>query len=181
MKLCCWLQSWTKVSREMNIAMSSFKIMFLKAPSATSSYKYFPLPSTPPPPQKKSNVKVQAPVVQKADSAIHWINLCPVDNVIALCNHLSRRWIVIFPLDSAIQRLNNLCQLDHFWPWLNNNDHSRVSGGGIAIPNPWYRCSAGKEVESSQHFLSKFVDYWVLWSLGKETEFWMRWSSRYSI
>ena len=24
MKLCCWLQSWTKVSREMNIAMSSF-------------------------------------------------------------------------------------------------------------------------------------------------------------
>ena len=83
---------------------------------STSSYKYFPLPSIPPPPppQKKSNVKVQAPVVQKADSAIHWINLCPVDNVIALCNHLSRRWIVIFPLDSAIQRLNNLCQLDHF-------------------------------------------------------------------
>ena len=24
MKLCYWLQSWTKVSREMNIAMSSF-------------------------------------------------------------------------------------------------------------------------------------------------------------
>ena len=179
MKLCCWLQSWTEMSREMNIAMSSFMTMLLKVLAATNTSP-FP-PSHLPPPQKKSNVKVQAPVVQKVDSAIHWINLCPVDIAIALCNHLSRHWIVHYLLDSAIQRLNNLGQLDHFWPWLNNNDHSRVSGGGIAIPNPWYRCSAGKEVESSQHFLSKFVDYWVLWSLGKETEFWMRWSSRYSI
>ena len=59
-------------------------------------------------------VKVQAPVVQKVDSAIHWINLCPVDIAIALCNHLSRHWIVHYLLDSAIQRLNNLGQLDHF-------------------------------------------------------------------
>ena len=148
MKLCCWLQSWTKVSREMNTAMSSFKIMLLKVLVATNTSP-FPPPHHPPPPPKKSNVKVQAPVVQKVDSAIHWINLCPVDNAIALCNHLSRHWIVIYPLDSAIQRLNNLGQLDHFWPWLNNNDHSRVSGGGIAVLNPWYRCSAGKKVESS--------------------------------
>ena len=80
----------------MNIAMSSFKIMLLKviAPTKTSPF---------PPPPKKSNVKeVQASVVQKVDSAIHWIYLCPVDNAIPLCNHLSRRWIVIYPLDSAI-------------------------------------------------------------------------------
>ena len=114
MKLCCWLQSWTEMSREMNIAMSSFMTMLLKVLAATNTSPFPPSHLPPPPPQKKSNVKVQAPVVQKADSAIHWINLCPVDNVIALCNHLSRRWIVIFPLDSAIQRLNNLCQLDHF-------------------------------------------------------------------
>ena len=59
------------------------------------------------------------------------------------------RWIEIFPLDSAIQRLNNLGQLDHFWPWLNNNDHARVTGGGIVVPNPWYRRSVGEKVENS--------------------------------
>ena len=94
----------------MNIAMSSFKIMLSKVLVATNTSPFPP----PPPPQKKSNIKVQAPDVQKVDSAIHWINLCPVDNAIALCNHLSRRWIVIYLLDSAIQRLNNLGQLDHF-------------------------------------------------------------------
>ena len=29
-----------------------------------------------------------APVVQKLDNSIHWINLCPVDNAIGFCNHL---------------------------------------------------------------------------------------------
>ena len=87
--------------------------MLLKVLAATNTPPS-PPPQPPPPPKKKSNVKVQAPVVQKVDSAIHWINLCPVDNANAFCNHLSRRWIVIFPLDSAIQRLNNLGQLDHF-------------------------------------------------------------------
>ena len=73
--------------------------MLLKVLAATNTS---PFPSSPPPPPQKSNVKVQAPVVQKVDSAIHWINLCPVDNANALCNHLSQRWIVIYPLDSAI-------------------------------------------------------------------------------
>ena len=66
--------------------------MLLKVLAATNTS---PFPPPQPPPPKKSNVKVQAPVVQKVDSAIHWINLCPVDNVNALCNHLSRRWIVL--------------------------------------------------------------------------------------
>ena len=29
-----------------------------------------------------------APVVQKLDNAIHWKNLCPVDNAVGFCNHL---------------------------------------------------------------------------------------------
>ena len=39
-----------------------------------------------------------APVVQTLVSAIHQINLYPADII---------RWIVIYPADSAIQRLNN--------------------------------------------------------------------------
>ena len=54
----------------MNIAMSSFKIMLLKVLAATNTSSFPPLH---PPPQKKSNVKVQAPVVQKVDSSIQWI------------------------------------------------------------------------------------------------------------
>ena len=42
---------------------------------------------------------LQGPVVQKVDNAIHWIvQLAPVIRI---------RWIVIYPVDSAIQRLNN--------------------------------------------------------------------------
>ena len=41
----------------------------------------------------------QAPVVQTLDSAIQWI----VQSVFLILI----RWIVIFPMDSAIQRLNN--------------------------------------------------------------------------
>ena len=75
------------------------------------------------------------PVVQTLDSAIHWINLYPVDRAIdflilirwiviypvdnttyrinlypvdSAIDFLIRiRWIVIYPMDSAIQRLNN--------------------------------------------------------------------------
>ena len=45
------------------------------------------------------------PVVQTLDSAIHWINLYPVDSAIDFLIRI--RWIVIYPMDSAIQRLNN--------------------------------------------------------------------------
>ena len=42
----------------------------------------------------------------KLDSAIHLINLYPVDNAISF------PIIVIYPVDSAIQRLKNQGQLD---------------------------------------------------------------------
>ena len=41
----------------------------------------------------------QAPVVQTLDSAIHWIT--------KLVLLVFIRWIVIYPVDSAIHRLNN--------------------------------------------------------------------------
>ena len=41
----------------------------------------------------------QAPLVQMLDSAIHWIT--------QLVLLVFIRWIVIYPLDSAIHRLNN--------------------------------------------------------------------------
>ena len=43
----------------------------------------------------------QAPVVQKLDYAIHWINLCPLDNAI-LVSLILICWILIYPLDSVI-------------------------------------------------------------------------------
>ena len=48
-------------------------------------------------------------VVQMLDSAIHWINHYPADGTI-LISVILFRWIVIYPVDSAIQRLNNLGQ-----------------------------------------------------------------------
>ena len=48
----------------------------------------------------------QASVVEKVDSAIHWINLYPLDNVIIITLILIH-WIVIYLVDSAIQLLNN--------------------------------------------------------------------------
>ena len=42
-----------------------------------------------------------APVVQKVDSATHWINLCPVDSAI--------HWINLYPVDS---RFPNTYPLD---------------------------------------------------------------------
>ena len=44
--------------------------------------------------------KYLAPVVQKVDNAIHRINHYPMDSAIEF-------WIVIYPADSAIHRLNN--------------------------------------------------------------------------
>ena len=41
----------------------------------------------------------QALVVQKADNAIHWIDLYPLNSTIGFHN--------IYPVDSTIQRLNN--------------------------------------------------------------------------
>ena len=49
----------------------------------------------------------QAPVVQKVDSTIHWINFYPLDTAIILDYLTLIRWIVIYPVGSAIQRLNN--------------------------------------------------------------------------
>ena len=52
----------------------------------------------------------QAPVVQKLDKAIHWINLYSLDNtIIGFCK--------TYLLDSAIQRLNNSGQTFHTTPW----------------------------------------------------------------
>ena len=44
-------------------------------------------------------------VVQTLDSAIDRIKIYPVDN--AMVSLILIRWIVIYPEDSAIQRLNN--------------------------------------------------------------------------
>ena len=52
-----------------------------------------------------SHAKLLAPVVQTSDSAIHRINHYPADSV--LISGILIRWIVIYPVDSAIQRLNN--------------------------------------------------------------------------
>jgi len=57
-----------------------------------------------------------APVVQRVDSPIQRINLYPLDSAISFTNTYPLdsaigltliRWIVIFPVDSAIQRFNN--------------------------------------------------------------------------
>ena len=42
-----------------------------------------------------------APVAQKVDGAIRWINLHPVDNAIG--SQILIHWIVIYPVDSAIR------------------------------------------------------------------------------
>ena len=48
----------------------------------------------------------QAPVVQTLDSAVHRINHYPADSVL-LISVILTHWIVIYPVDSATQRLNN--------------------------------------------------------------------------
>ena len=55
------------------------------------------------------NISRLGPVVQKVDSAIHWINHSPVDNAIYFPNN--------YPLDSAIQPLNNQSlKYNNSWP-----------------------------------------------------------------
>ena len=54
--------------------------------------------------------KDQSTVVHKVDSAIHQINLYPVDSAI-IGFHNTYHWIEIYPKDSTIQHLNNQCQM----------------------------------------------------------------------
>ena len=49
--------------------------------------------------------KLLAPVVQKGDNTIHLINLWPVDS--AMVSLVLKRYIMIYPVDSTIQHLNN--------------------------------------------------------------------------
>jgi len=58
-----------------------------------------------------TEIFIQAPVAQKLDSAIHRINLYPVDNAIGFPAPILIHWIVIYPVDSAIQLLNNWSQM----------------------------------------------------------------------
>ena len=50
-----------------------------------------------------SESKVQVPVVQKVDCAIHWIKHYPLDNAIGFPN--------TYPMDSAFHLLNNQGQV----------------------------------------------------------------------
>ena len=56
--------------------------------------------------RKERSTKVLAPVVQNVDKAIRWLNLYVVDNAISFPITLIH-WIVIYPVNSAIHRLNN--------------------------------------------------------------------------
>ena len=47
------------------------------------------------------------PVVKKADSTIHWIEIISIQWIVQLVSLILIHWIVIYPLDSAIQLLNN--------------------------------------------------------------------------
>ena len=51
-------------------------------------------------------VRSTGPVVQTLDSAIHRINHYPVGKYYGN-QYYTNRWIVIYPVDSATQRLNN--------------------------------------------------------------------------
>ena len=58
-----------------------------------------------PAPQPVNFASLSGPVVQELDSAIHRINLCPVDSV-QLVSLTLIHWIEIYPVDGAIQLLN---------------------------------------------------------------------------
>ena len=53
---------------------------------------------------------LRPPIVRKVDNTSHWINLYPLDNAILVSLKLIS-WIVIYLLDSTIQRLNNQGQV----------------------------------------------------------------------
>ena len=48
-------------------------------------------------------------VAQKVDSAIHQINLYPVDS--AMVSLILIHWIAVYPMEGTIQHLNNQCQV----------------------------------------------------------------------
>ena len=52
----------------------------------------------------------QAPVVQKVDSTIHWVNRYPVVSAFGFNSLISIHKMVIYPMDGTIQLLNNLVQ-----------------------------------------------------------------------
>ena len=59
--------------------------------------------------QRSSHLKGKglAPVVQKVDNPIHQINNYHILWIVQLVSLVLIRWIVIYPVDSAIQLLNN--------------------------------------------------------------------------
>ena len=61
---------------------------------------------------RESSYNNQASIVQRLDRAIHRINHYPVDS--AISSLILIRWIVIYPVNSAIQRLSNWGQMDWF-------------------------------------------------------------------
>ena len=60
-------------------------------------------------------IDILAAVNQKLDSAIHWIT--------QLVLLVFIRWIVIYPVDSAIHRLNNWGLIDIHFYWPLDHDH----------------------------------------------------------
>ena len=56
--------------------------------------------------RQERSAKVLAPVVQNVDKGIRWLNLYVVDNAISF-PITPTHWIVIYPVDSSIHRLNN--------------------------------------------------------------------------
>ena len=59
----------------------------------------------------------QAQVVEKVDNAIHGINLYPLDSAICFLNKILIRWIVIYPMESAIHLLKSRGQNLKFLHW----------------------------------------------------------------
>ena len=63
--------------------------------------------------KRKKNIYNLAWVVQKMDSAIHWINHYPEGSIWE--TNCSIHWIEIYPVDNVIQLLNNRGQYDNSW------------------------------------------------------------------
>ena len=58
-----------------------------------------------------------APVLQRLDNAIHRINRYPADHSVNKTNR-AIRWIVIYPVDSVIQPLDNWGQEFYILTWI---------------------------------------------------------------
>ena len=85
--------------------------------------------------------KYQVPVVQKVDSAIHWINHYPVDNAVGLRNTI--HWIAIYPVDRVIQLLNNLDQIlfSKFSEWLKVSRSAHCATPKLKTTGDWSKFS----------------------------------------